>query len=61
MTENSEKYQSIIDLSRPLSARRKCGERADRAAQFAPFAAIEGYDKKARETARSEDIQDFNR
>lgn len=45
-------YDDIIDLPRPHSKRHAPMSRADRAAQFAPFAALTGYDAIVRETAR---------
>lgn len=51
----NEKYKDIINLSRPISARRPEPGRADRASQFAPFAALDGHDDKIRETARLTD------
>lgn len=47
-------YDDIINLERPVSKRSKmCIE--DRAAQFAPFAALTGYDDEVKETARLTD------
>lgn len=45
-------YDDIIDLPRPHSGRRAPMSAADRAAQFAPFAALTGYEALVRETAR---------
>jgi len=45
------KYDDIINITRPLSARNKMSM-LDRAAQFAPFAALEGFDDSIDETAR---------
>ena len=52
MTDENEKYRKIIDLSRPASKKRFPVGAADRAAQFAPFAALNGYDEEICETAR---------
>lgn len=37
-------YADIIDLPRPVSAKHPPMPMADRAAQFAPFAALSGHD-----------------
>lgn len=47
-------YKDIIDLSRPPSKHVHLGIDS-RAAQFAPFAALTGYDTEIRETARLTD------
>lgn len=46
-------YDDIIDLPHPVSRRHPSMPRADRAAQFAPFAALTGYDALIEETQRS--------
>lgn len=48
----NEKYKEIIHLPHKQSATRPHMPVADRAAQFAPFAALVGYDDAVRETAR---------
>ncbi len=53
MTEN--KYDDIINLPYRRSATRKHMPVSDRAAQFAPFAALTGYDDAVREAARITD------
>lgn len=45
-------YEDILHLSRPHSPNRKKMAMQDRAAQFAPFAALTGYDGAIKETAR---------
>ena len=45
-------YDDIIALPRHRSLRRKPMPRIGRAAQFAPFAALTGYDDAVQETAR---------
>ncbi len=45
-------YEDIVDLPRPVSERHPPMPMIDRAAQFAPFAALTGYDEVIRETAR---------
>lgn len=44
-----EKYKDIIDLPRPVSARHPPMSNHDRAIQFAPFAALTGYDDRVKE------------
>lgn len=44
-------YKDIMYLVRPRSSRPKMSLH-DRAAQFAPFAALTGYDEQVKETAR---------
>ncbi len=46
------KYDDIINLSRPVSNKRLPMSIGDRAAQFAPFAALTGHDSSISETAR---------
>ncbi len=43
-------YEDIIDKERPVSSRKKMSL-LDRAAQFAPFAALTGLDEMMDETA----------
>ncbi len=49
MTEN---YNDIINLSRPETKNREHMSRLNRAAQFAPFAALTGYAAAVSETGR---------
>ena len=44
MKDARTEYADIIDRERPVSNKRKPMERVHRAAQFAPFAALTGYD-----------------
>ena len=46
------KYDDIINLPHHVSETHPPMSRADRAAQFSPFAALTGYDAAVRETAR---------
>lgn len=46
-------YEDIISLGRPSNGRHKPMPMPGRAAQFAPFAALAGYDKAIAETART--------
>lgn len=61
MTEHSGKritagtYEDIIDLPHHVSRTRTPMSLHDRAAQFAPFAALTGYEDAIRETARLTD------
>lgn len=48
-------YKDIIDLPHHRSATRPQMAREDRAAQFAPFAALNGYEAAIRETGRLTD------
>lgn len=45
-------YGDIIRLPRPVSRAKKNIQKADRAAQFSPFAALTGYEETVKETAR---------
>ncbi len=47
-----EDYADIIDLPHPVSKKHPPMSRMDRAGQFAPFAALTGYDEKIDESAR---------
>lgn len=46
-----EQYADMLDMPRPKSSRKHMA-RIDRAAQFAPFAALTGYEEAIDETAR---------
>lgn len=48
-------YEDIVQLPRPVSSRRARMTAADRAAQFSPFAALNGHGDAIRETARLTD------
>ena len=48
-------YEDIVDLPHHVSPTRPRMSRADRAAQFSPFAALTGHDAAVRETARLTD------
>ncbi len=45
-------YEDIVDLPHPVSRRHAQMPLLNRAAQFAPFAALTGYDEAIEETAR---------
>ena len=51
------KYDDIITFDRPISTRHKPMSLEKRAAQFAPFAALTGYEALAAETARLTDAK----
>lgn len=53
----SGKYDDIINLERPVSKRHPPMPIANRAAQFAPFAALTGYEAVIDEAARLTDRQ----
>lgn len=48
-------YDDIINLKHEISSTRRCMKHSDRAAQFALFAALSGYEEAVRETARLTD------
>ena len=50
-----DKYRDIINLPHKQSTKRPHMALLDRAAQFAPFAALTGYDDAVKETARLTD------
>lgn len=52
---NGNDYSDIIDLEPPVSAKHPPMPLHDRAAQFAPFAALTGFDAAISETARLTD------
>ena len=51
----TEQYKDIIDLPHHVSKTRPQMPMSDRAAQFAPFAALTGYDSAIKETGRLTD------
>lgn len=55
--KDEHRYDDIIALSRPLSLKHPPMPPLARAAQFAPFAALTGYDAAIRETARLTDTE----
>lgn len=44
--------QELLEMERPVSARHTPMRRCDRAAQFAPFAALSGFDETVQEAGR---------
>ena len=55
MSDARTEYGDIIDMPHHQSKRHKQMSMGDRAAQFAPFAALRGYDEEVEETARVTD------
>ena len=53
MREKRHPYEDILSVPRPTTHVRPPMSRQDRAAQFAPFAALTGHDAAIRETART--------
>ena len=52
MKQCSENYADMLRLHRPVSGRHARMDKVARGAQFAPFAALTGYDAVIRETGR---------
>ena len=52
MTGNNRKYDDMIDMPAPSSERYPRMKRADRASQFAPFAALSGFEWLVMEESR---------
>jgi len=50
-------YDDIMNLPHHVSSKRPQMSQKDRAAQFAPFAALTGYDDEIKETARLTDAK----
>ncbi len=50
-------YADILDMPRPVSKKHTPMDRLTRAAQFAPFAALTGYDGEVEEAARLTDAK----
>lgn len=57
MQKDLHRYDNLIDNQRPLA--RKPMDSAKRAAQFAPFAALTGYEDQISESARITDAEIF--
>ena len=55
MRDIQNKYKDIIHLPHHQSTKHQHMSLHDRAAQFAPFAALKGYDEEIKETARQTD------
>ena len=48
--ENINKYDDIINMPHHVSIKHKTMSMHDRAAQFAPFAALTGFDEEVKKT-----------
>ena len=57
MADARIEYADIIDREHPVSAKHPPMSRLNRAAQFAPFAALTGYDDLIRESERETDAR----
>lgn len=57
MADARIEYADIIDREHPVSAKHPPMSRLNRAAQFAPFAALTGYDDLIRESERETDTR----
>lgn len=55
MKNNEQKYADIFNMPHHVSTKRPQMSCIDRAAQFAPFAALTGHDEAIKETARLTD------
>ena len=55
--KNTKQYEDIISLPRHVSKKRPQMAIKDRAAQFAPFAAVVGHEKAVNEAARLTDAR----
>ena len=55
MENNEQKYADIFHMPHHVSTKRPQMSQKDRAAQFAPFAALTGHDEAIKETARLTD------
>ena len=51
----TEKYELIMNMQRPRTEKHPKMSRLDRAAQFAPYSALSGYEDAVEETARLTD------
>ncbi|MCR5666827.1 MAG: hypothetical protein K6G01_08355 [Eubacterium sp.] len=54
-SEVEQRYGDILTLSHPVSKKHPRMSREERAAQFSPFAALNGYDEAVEETGRLTD------
>ena len=52
--KDPKRYDDLLPLTRPESGKHKKMTNLERAAQFAPFAALSGFGKMIRETAERE-------
>jgi len=52
-----KQYEDILYLPHPTSKKRPRMSMMNRAAQFAPFSALTGYDKAIKDTAREMELK----
>ena len=57
MSELDHRYDDIIGLPHPTSKRHPRMPRAERAVQFAPFAALTGFGDVIEDTTRTEEMK----
>lgn len=55
------KYEDMLDMPHPVSKNHPQMARRDRAAQFAPFAALTGHQEVIRQTERKHVSEDMER
>lgn len=55
------KYEDMLDMPHPVSKNHPRMERRDRAAQFAPFAALTGHQEVIRQTEQEHVSEDMER
>ncbi len=51
--KDPHRYDDMLDLPHPVSKKHKQMPLLDRAAQFAPFAALSGYGEQVEDTAKT--------
>lgn len=51
--QDPHRYDDMLDLPHPVSKKHKQMPLLDRAAQFAPFAALSGYGEQVEDTAKT--------
>ena len=56
MNTDPHRYEDIIHLSRPISKHQPL-DRASRAAQFAPFATLEGYSNLVKDSETTSEYE----
>ena len=56
--KDAHRYDDLLDLPHPVSKNHRPMPRLDRAAQFAPFAALTGYDESIQDAARKPEARE---
>lgn len=56
-TRDIHDYDDIIDLPRPISKKHQPMDIANRAAQFAPFAVLSGYEEMLQKVVRENEAE----